>query len=264
MKHKDIYEWDPKLAADPTFQQRKKYFNKTSDSLVCDGPDHYAGIKEKFPPHLQKEYELPIEYKHNNIGFRNHRDISDHMNEGILAIGDSFTEGDGVRYEDLWTSQLEKELNVPVHNFGICNTGLDEWFRIFLRYSRKFSDKRVYILSTFFSRFSTPNKHHYWNPIWVDDFVDIWRHYFVCDNHTHYTYQIKMLAIQQLADKFGKELIVYNLHELLDNPLMHDDTWWHSGKDHTGKYDLARDGLHLGKNFHDDITQKFLELTDIY
>lgn len=259
MKHKDIYDWDPKLAADPTDHQRRKYINTTQNKMMCDFDEHYQKIRDKFPERLQKEYDTPIEYKHNNIGYRDHRDILDY-NEGILAIGDSFTEGEGVRYEHLWPYMLEKEINTPVYNLGLCNTGMDEWFRIFLRYAKRFSDKRVLLLSTFFSRFSLPNEYHYINPNWKTDFKDIWNHYIVCDNHTFYNYQVKMLAMYQLADKFGKELIVVNLSEFLDNPLMHDDSWWHSGKDHSGKYDLARDGKHLGKNFQEDVTRRFLEL----
>ena len=259
MKSIDIYSWDPKLKADPIDDQRKKFRNNKDYRLFCDFEEHYQKIRDKFPERLQKEYDEPIEYSHNNLGFRDHRDIQD-TNEGILAIGDSFTEGEGVRYEHIWTRTVEKELNTPVYNFGASNTGLDEWFRIFLRFSKKFTDNRVLLLTTYFSRYSLPQEHHYMNPNWIPDLKEIWNYYFVSDNHVYYNYQVKLLAMYQLAHKFNKKLFVVNINELLDNPLMHDNSWWYSGRDHSGKYDLARDGKHLGKNFQDDVARSFLKL----
>jgi len=46
----------------------------------------------------------------------------------ILAVGDSFTFGDGVSDEETWPAQLERLLGRPVINGGVFNYGIDQSF----------------------------------------------------------------------------------------------------------------------------------------
>lgn len=197
MKHSDIYTWDPKLDNDPTVHLRKDFKNRSTNRLFSDNDENYKKIRHIFSVEQQKDYDIPIEYSHNNLGFRDHRNFTDY-NTGIMAIGDSFTEGEGVRYNNLWTQLVEQRIGTPVFNLGLCNTGFDEWFRLLLRYHSKFTDDRIFLLSTFFSRYSLPTSDVYTNPNWEEDTKDIWNHYLVSDNFTYYNYQIKMLAMYQL------------------------------------------------------------------
>lgn len=65
----------------------------------------------------------------NALGLRGSADIAFTKTAGerrVVAIGDSFTFGDGVRDEEVWTARLAAKLNVPVINAGVMGYGTDQ------------------------------------------------------------------------------------------------------------------------------------------
>jgi hypothetical protein len=57
---------------------------------------------------------------------QNRTDEADHRQSVILAVGDSFTFGDGVSDEETWPAQLEEMTGLPVANGGVFGYGLDQ------------------------------------------------------------------------------------------------------------------------------------------
>ena len=79
----------------------------------------------------QKEFTIP--YEINSLGFRE-REFSEDKDSNtvrIICIGDSYTEGDGVRYEESYPRYLERNLqtkcvsiNVEVMNAGVSGSDI--------------------------------------------------------------------------------------------------------------------------------------------
>ena len=108
MRNIDIFSWDPKVDKD-VFFHREEFRNKKVHHMYMDTELNYQNIRNSFPKHLQELYDTPIEYKWNNDTFRDYREFSE-SNDGHIAIGDSFTEGEGVPYNMIWHRHLEKYL----------------------------------------------------------------------------------------------------------------------------------------------------------
>ena len=203
----------------------------------------------------------PIEYKWNNETFRDYREFSDN-NEGHIAIGDSFTEGEGLPYNMIWPSLLQEKIDEPINNLGMCATGFDEWFLILMRFMDRFKGDKIFLLTHLFSRYNFPVKGFYMNPNHHEYVKDIWNTYLVSDEYTAYNYQIKLLALKQLALSRGKKLIIVNLHDIVGHDSMVYDDWFYNQEEYKGKWELARDGKHLGPNFQSEVCQRFIELLE--
>ncbi len=61
----------------------------------------------------------------------------------ILAVGDSFTFGDGVRDKETWPSALERKLKRPVLNAGVYGYGVDQSFLRASKLIREFHPRTV-------------------------------------------------------------------------------------------------------------------------
>ncbi|MBI4453775.1 hypothetical protein HY636_03975 [Candidatus Woesearchaeota archaeon] len=66
---------------------------------------------------------LDFIYDTDELGFRNKQ--GDKETSEIVAVGDSFTYGFGINYEELWTEKLESKTKQRVANFGV--TGYAPW-----------------------------------------------------------------------------------------------------------------------------------------
>ena len=268
MRNIDIFSWEPEADKD-VFFHRDKFRNKKVHHMYMDTELNYQNIRNSFPKHLQELYDTPIEYKWNNDTFRDYREFSE-SNDGHIAIGDSFTEGEGVPYNMIWHRHLEKYLGEPIYNLGMCGTGFDEWFLVLLRYMHKFTGDKIFMLTHSYSRFNFPGKEYYMNPVHVADLKKIWYEWFVNDNYILYNYQIKLLAIKQLAQSRNKQLYFINLNDIIQDedtiPNNHKHlnfpTWFYDEYTGKPKWDLARDGKHLGPNFHEEVYRRFTKLLE--
>lgn len=256
----DIYSWDPKLDQD-IFTHRQKFRNNKVHHMYLDTELNYANIRDFFPKHLQELYDSPIEYKWNNDTFRDYREFSE-SNDGHIAIGDSFTEGEGLPHNLLWHNKLQEYLGEPINNLGMCATGFDEWFMVLLRYMHKFKGDKIFLLTHMFSRFAFPVRGYYMNPLHTEFVKEVWENYIVSDEHTAYQYQIKLLALYELTKSRGKKLVVLNLHDITGENTMNYNDWFYNKEPYQGKWDLARDGKHLGPNFHDEVYSRFKKLLE--
>ena len=162
----------------------------------------------------------------------------------------------------IWPSLLQEKIDEPINNLGMCATGFDEWFLILMRFMDRFKGDKIFLLTHLFSRYNFPVKGYYMNPNHHEYVKDIWNTYLVSDEYTAYNYQIKLLALKQLALSRGKKLIIVNLHGIVGHDSMVYDDWFYNQEEYKGKWELARDGKHLGPNFQSEVCQRFIELLE--
>jgi hypothetical protein len=73
---------------------------------------------------------VPIEYKINKLGFRDHEHTFDDSEPSILVIGVSDVCGMGMHFEDIWPTQLGKVMGLKVYNMGTPMGSLDTTRRL--------------------------------------------------------------------------------------------------------------------------------------
>lgn len=74
--------------------------------------------------------EFTVEYQTNNLGLRGRTKYQAERDAGvrrILLLGDSFTFGQGVSLEDLWTVRLERNLNQSGSPVEVVNAGIPSY-----------------------------------------------------------------------------------------------------------------------------------------
>jgi len=84
-----------------------------------------VGIKLEGPD--RQIIDEGVEYRTNNLGLRMNREVQPEKRKGvrrILVLGDSFTFGYGLPYEDLVTVKIEKILNTEMKNIEVVNAGV--------------------------------------------------------------------------------------------------------------------------------------------
>ncbi len=83
----------------------------------------------------QKKYWNPI----NSLGYRDVEPVENGGKKNILITGDSFVAGHGVRYEDVFSSVLKKELSQEynVFNLGVCGSHTEREYDSLLTYPIK-------------------------------------------------------------------------------------------------------------------------------
>ena len=69
----------------------------------------------------------PISYVRNSLGHRSCEPsfITSTKKPYILVVGDSFTEGTGLHYEDTYGVKIAEKTGLPVYNLGLSGTGID-------------------------------------------------------------------------------------------------------------------------------------------
>jgi hypothetical protein len=78
-------------------------------------------------PDFSKYLGKPISYVRNSLGHRSCEldFIKSTKKPYILVVGDSFTEGTGLHYEETYGSKLSVKTGLPVYNLGLAGTGID-------------------------------------------------------------------------------------------------------------------------------------------
>jgi len=90
-------------------------------------PTHY-GYKPE--PNQQSSYTLDKPVATNSSGFRDHKQWTELKTAGvtrIMIVGDSFTFGNGVRAEEMFSNILEKKLKLSNKNVEVLNASAIGW-----------------------------------------------------------------------------------------------------------------------------------------
>lgn len=101
----------------------ESHSNRTVFFKDTDSGELYLENKKKFGPSWYY-YETPIEYNYNSWGYRT-KEFEELLDDYILVMGCSFTEGVGLYQQDMWATKLGKELGKDVFNLGMGATGPD-------------------------------------------------------------------------------------------------------------------------------------------
>lgn len=190
------------------------------------------------------DYE--ITYDFNSYGFRNKEFVPEE--DAIIILGDSLSFGTGLPREMTWPDMIEKRTGRTVFNLSLPMHSLDSSFRILYTWLTTLKSKTVLMLEN-----SPIVREIYLENVgsWSDE---EWKTNLPVDPSERILSRAKnLIAIQAWCDMHGVELIV------IDCKTRHD-MGTKAYEDNVGtKYNIARDLMHPGINFHKVHTELFLE-----
>lgn len=94
--------------------------------------------------HVRKCYRAV--YTANSHGMRDKDREIDSQEKRIIVLGDSFTEGFGLKDEERWTNMLEKQTGIPHLNFGNAGIfGPTQYMLLYKNFARKFRHDGIII-----------------------------------------------------------------------------------------------------------------------
>ena len=105
-------------------------------------PRHNALVR--IPGYYGPKGSFEYEWRADRRGFKNLPEIAAHDRFKIVAVGDSFTEGMGVKIEDTWTSRLSRKGHLT-YNLGIQGYSPTQFLGAYEQFGRKLSPKLVII-----------------------------------------------------------------------------------------------------------------------
>lgn len=97
----------------------------------------------KFLESMGWDNEHSIEYKFNSYGFR---DDEFDQRTNCIAVGCSFTEGVGLRQDQIWPTKLANLIGTHIWNLGVGGAAADTCFRILDHYIKILKPKAVFLL----------------------------------------------------------------------------------------------------------------------
>ena len=104
-----------------SFEKYKSFYISVYDKNVIK--DYYIHEKNS-TAYMQKE-EFSYKRKTNSLGLSDEELVIDTTKELIIALGDSFTEGDGAHSDSTWLKFLERDYNSKEnHNYKFFNAGI--------------------------------------------------------------------------------------------------------------------------------------------
>ncbi len=176
--------------------------------------------------YLQSE-EFKYERKTNSLGFSDIEFVKDTSSSMILALGDSFTEGDGAPYDSTWVKQLELKIvkndtnKYIVYNAGVC--GSDPFYEYkLLKDKLLYYNPRTVIVAYGYDlddvimrggveRFAKSEL-----VIATNWWEKIYRHSYICRLIVHNLLGYNYLLLSELEYESGKERAVYQLQKSID------------------------------------------------
>lgn len=183
------------------------------------------------------------EYKRNNLGFREERDIVEY-NDGLVALGCSYTEGTGVDHFNTWPKLLQEKIGSHVYNLGLGGAGLDTFLQLAVNNLQKFEGKYVFLLFFDYLRYNLPIDEGY---LFKDDLIHFKGRAFnlFFDNIAiEYNHKVKLLAIESACRMYNKVLIPLNVRDILNQ----EEVYWYKGNNNP--FEPGKDFFHFGNDFH--------------
>ncbi|MEK6880775.1 MAG: SGNH/GDSL hydrolase family protein, partial [Nanoarchaeota archaeon] len=83
--------------------------------------------------------DFTTHYKYNSLGFRDNEHDLDSPVQKIVLLGDSFTEGLSVEYNQTFGYLLEQNIQYEVINFGLGGIGTSQSYFIMREYALKYN-----------------------------------------------------------------------------------------------------------------------------
>ena len=189
-------------------------------------------------------------YRCDSYGFRNDEDIKKDV-AYTLFLGCSHTFGIGLPIEDVWTSHVGKFLRKPTYNAARAGAGIDSCYRIL-----KFLLNQSYKFENLFLFSPHPGRVEIWDEFEQKWMVAAWWTHYSKDilgflNHEYFVkinFDKTLDAIENLCAKNNINLIHMNT-DACDDIILEDAT--------------ARDLMHAGKDAHEKIAYRFIDLYNV-
>jgi len=215
----------------------------------------YTNEEKRFRKNIKKNFELmkslgwanpgAISYNINNQGFRSDFDYNNN-DECNVYIGCSYTFGDSLPYESVWTTIVNNALSdYKLYNFGVLGATAVTCYRVFSSYINEIKAKRVFMLSP-----ATNRKEMFYR--------GRWQTFRLGDNpfsshaetlNTIFSYEVCLLEKTMAVDAIRGLCLQKNIPFYEINA---------EDKD-TGDA-TARDLLHFGKDTHKEIANTFIKM----
>ena len=216
---KNVFRWDLDLDL-YRMSYKPKLANMVNGFSAPDSKENWKTLCKKEPNSDIVEYykKNPIEYRHNNYGFRTPDDFND-VDIGNVFLGDSFTFGIGLRLEDLWSYKLSQKLGGKFWNLGQPGTSIGTSVRLMLGWKDYLKIDKIFHLihqyprfevmkpdkSGVFSMASYNKKTKFWG---MEDYQYTWELF--CDvlsqkPHWHYYCESNLYSLKGIANELGCE-----------------------------------------------------------
>ena len=225
------------------------YVGKVLNYCSSDTEEKYQHNKKFFPDRLIEHgwYDISIDYRFNSQGFRTREfDVNE---EKFLAIGCSFTFGEGLHEYQIYHAMISDALRIPCYNLGIPGIGNMTMFRLAEYWIPELKPKFVILQSTFSERFEIINSNKNiktFLPTFADNHTDdikgFLREWWSCDENSHYETMRNELAIRQICTQQNIPCYVIGIDEFRP------------------QIDLARDLSHPGYKTHQRVARQVLEM----
>jgi len=221
------------------------YWYGTDSKEIFDnnwGPDRFNKRTRELLISNGFTQDTVIEYQLDHYGLRNEPNVD--IGNSLLALGCSYTFGNGLDINDTWASQLGKLTDISVYNAGISGSSNDTAFRLANYLIPKYKPQAVFLLSPFKFRYEFYEGTTYYNytaskgAVWIEPTVEM-----ASDLHNELNAEKNILAIKSLCDREHIPFIWLSINDL--EPV---------------DFDFARDLAHVGRKAHDLVAIKMKQL----
>ena len=184
-----------------------------------------------------------------NLGFRN--SIETKISDSLLALGCSFTAGVGLEVEETWPHILGKRIGISAYNAGQEGAGNYTAFRFARTLVPAYKPKAVFLLATFRARIEIITPFHNDNVPVTLNVSNIeqpeygnFGHIIMDEHLLRLTKEKNILAIEQICIDNDVPFYIIDIDDL--PPVAEVQP-------------KARDGIHPGPEWQEDIANSFFE-----
>lgn len=224
-------------------------------------------------PDFSKYLDSPISYVRNSLGHRSCEldFIKSTKKPYILVVGDSFTEGQGLHYEETYGSKLSVKTGLPVYNLGLAGTGIDTMLHNLVAFRNHMAQSPKILVVQWTQNFRTASMdlgtklitgnrgpHSFVDPT-IPENRDIFN--FIDGGLNSGAFDTRAIMAESLIKELYKQSEIVNVHV----PGWETDLYgtaksvsWRP--DPTSIPDLARDLQHRGANGHEELATNILKL----
>ena len=220
---------------------------------------HFVERKNKKLKTIHTDQSELIEYRFNDFGYRsdnNYNDLLFSTKDYILGIGDSNTEGLGVKNEDTWLEKLGRMIGIRTVNFGLTSGTVDycnyQLLQLYLKKDKINFPRYVFVLTPPTNRFSIINRDKMsffqdWN--FINE--DINEQGTLLYNGHPIIDRLEENQFNRFEKNYENQVYILNLLKEKHNFFKLD--WDEFGLD----FPLSVDGLHFDETYHEKIAKEF-------
>jgi hypothetical protein len=222
-------------------------------------------IENRDHPDFAKYIDNPISYVRNSLGHRSCEPdfIKNNKKHYVLVVGDSFTEGIGLHYEDTYGSRLANKIGIPVYNLALAGTGNDTILHNLVAWRNYMPQPPKVLVIQWTQNFRTASMDLGSRLITgtrsFDDNQEVFK--FIDGGLNSGMFDTRAIMAETLIRELYKQSEIVNVHvpgwETTEYGTQRSVSW-EPGKDSIP--DLARDLQHRGTRCHEELATNILKL----